>query len=473
MIPSLLVLLPIASGAALAAPPLRPAAPWLLLAAAAATAAAAWTFAATAATGVTQDGLFLVDPTSRLFVATLDALFLGVAAHVAARRADTTQPVAARFAPLSLVFLGLTNLALLTTSPLMAWCALEMSTLAAAPLVASDGTERSFRASWQYFLFSSVGLATALIGLVCLQHALGPHHSLTYTNLDHAGDALLGPWAALGVALLVAGYGTKLGLSPMNTWLPPTYEAAPSEVTALLGAVQFNAALVGLLRVVEAFHGHAPEVLTTTLLVMGMLSMAWSTVGIIATRDFVRLLGYASINHAGVIAVGLALGGVASYGVLLYVLSNALIKAILFLSAGRIRARFGTSDAGSVRGLIKVMPYSGGFLMVGTFALLGLPPFGSFQGELLILSAILESGYGALMLPFCALLATSFVATAATLFPMIWGESPTADRRREPERLIDVGPKLAFLAVLVVLGVYVPAPVNELLRELAVTLGGR
>ena len=98
---------------------------------------------------------------------------------------------------------------------------------------------------------------------------------------------------------------------------------------------------------------------------MGLASMVVSTVSIIATRNFKRLIAYASINHAGVIAIGLGLGKRASYGLLLYVLSNAFIKAILFLTAGKIEAHYGTKDTARIAGLIKDLPYSGLFLMVG------------------------------------------------------------------------------------------------------------
>jgi hydrogenase-4 component F len=162
--------------------------------------------------------------------------------------------------------------------------------------------------------------------------------------------------------------------------------------------------------------------------------------------------------------------------VLLYVVSNAFIKAILFLTAGRVQARFHTRDARDVHGLVKAMPFSGAFLMVGTFALLGLPPFGSFLGELLILSSVVESGRLALLFPFCALLAVSFVATGRTLFPMIWGEPPVSAPATSPGRgdvLSEVVPKGIFLVALVALGIYIPAPVNALLQQVAASLGAR
>ncbi len=156
---------------------------------------------------------------------------------------------------------------------------------------------------------------------------------------------------------------------------------------------------------------------------MGLVSMVVSTFSIIATRNMVRLIAYASINHAGVIAIGLGIGKGASYELLLYVISNAFIKAILFLTAGKIEARYGHEGQRRIDGLLKELPYSGVFLMVGTFALLGFPPFGSFFGELLILSALVGSGHLFVFAAFCLLITMTFVATGRTVFPMIWGES--------------------------------------------------
>lgn len=473
MMPYLLILAPLLAALALLPPGARPAAPRVLVAVSGLIALAAALMMLFAPPDTHP--LFRLDATSRLFVAVVDILFFGVSAHVVNRalRDTSVQRLAVRLARAGLPFLAFANLAILSDNLLLGWAGLEVTTFLGVALITYNRSNERLRVSWQYFLFSSIGLAIVLAGFACLHRALGPDVPLTYGTLTDGAAALGSRWGQLGIALVVAGYGTKLGLFPMNTWLPATYAAAPAPVTALLGAVQFNCVLVGLLRILQVFDGQMPPEVQEQLIWTGMLSMAVSTVGIVTTRDYVRLLGYASINHAGVIAVGLGLGGHASYGVLLYLVSNAFIKAILFLTAGRVQARFKTRNALEVHGLVKAMPFSGAFLMVGTFALLGLPPFGSFLGELMILSAIVESDRLALLFPFCALLAISFVATGRTLFPMIWGESTASPSTGPGDQLSDVIPKAAFLAALVVLGIYIPAPVNLLLREVASSLGAR
>ncbi len=172
------------------------------------------------------------------------------------------------------------------------------------------------------------------------------------------------------------------------------------------------------------------------------------------------------------IAIGLGLGDTASFGALLYVLSNAFIKAILFLTAGKIEAYYGTKDTKAIAGLIKDLPFSGLFLMVGTFALLGFPPFGSFLGELLILSALVTSGQMFVFATFCMLITVSFVATGRTIFPMIWGE-PKQARTWPRQRLSSALHKLIFLVLLLVLGIYIPPQINTLITDVAQSLGGR
>jgi hydrogenase-4 component F len=277
-------------------------------------------------------------------------------------------------------------------------------------------------------------------------------------------------WRRIGLVLILLGYGTKLGLAPMYTWLPETYHAAPPAVTALLAAVQFNVALVAVFRVLQVYRATDQAVIGPELVALGLATMAVSAFGVIATRNYVRLIAFASLNHGGVIAIGLGIGKVAAYGVVLYAVSNAFIKAILFLTAGKIEAHYRSEDARQVRGLLKDMPYSGLFFMVGIFALLGFPPFGSFLGELIILSGLIGAGRFAVFAAFCAILTVTFIATGRTVFPMIWG-APTDKAHRSGQTLTSVLPKLLFLLALLAMGLYLPGPINALFRQVAAGLG--
>ena len=417
-------------------------------------------------------GFVHADATVQLFAPVVNFIFTGIAVYIRARVA--IEPASRRFIFLSLLFLASCNLVLLANHVLVIWIALECGTLAAALLIIRPESAASRLASWRYLLFSSTGLALALLGIVCLTKSMELAHQDPTLFLDAMPAAVATPgdaWRSLGVGLVILGVGTKLGLAPMYSWLPEAYDESPAPVTAMLGAVQFNCALVLLFRIIHVYRPSTGDLITGECLTIGLASVGVSTASIVATRNFKRLLAYASINHAGVIAIGLGLGASASYGLLLYVLSNAFIKAILFLTSGKIEAHYGTKDTKAISGLIKDLPYSGLFLMVGTFALLGFPPFGSFLGELLILSALVTSGQMFVFAAFCMLITMSFVATGRTIFPMIWGE-PKQARTWPRQRVTGALHKLIFLGVLLVLGIYIPPQINALLTQVAQSLEG-
>jgi hydrogenase-4 component F len=412
------------------------------------------------------------DESTQLFAPTINFIFTGIAIYIRAR--GTVEPVSRRFSFLALAFLGAANLSLLCNHLLLMWIAIEATTLAAALMIVRADAPSSRLASFRFLLFSVVGLGLVLLGFVCLTRSMEHAGQAPTLFLDLMPAAVAGPpdaWRQLGVGLVLLGIGTKLGLAPMYMWLPEAYDEAPAPVTAMLGAVQFNCALLLLFHVVQIFRPGSGPLIEGELLAIGLASVGVSTASIVATKNVKRLLAYASINHAGVIAIGLGLGHTASYGLLLYVLSNAFIKAILFLTAGKIEAHYGTKDTQSIAGLIKDLPYSGLFLMVGTFALLGFPPFGSFLGELLILSALVTNGQMFVFAAFCMLITMSFVATGRTIFPMIWGE-PKQPRTWPRQRALSALHKLIFLGALLVLGIYIPPQINALIVRVAQSLEG-
>ncbi|MBS2026628.1 MAG: hypothetical protein JST54_01890 [Deltaproteobacteria bacterium] len=419
-------------------------------------------------------GFFRLDATSKLFLLVVNAIVLGVATYVWTRvnAIPALQAGVARYVAFCVAFVLACNLAILSNHLIALWVLLELSTLAAVPLIQHGGLAAT-RASWKYLLFSGVGLALALLGFLCLEQGLESHGSEVGLWIDGLTSISPGPldaWGRIGLALVFLGLGTKLGLAPMYAWLPETYEAAPPATTALLAAVQFNVALVALLRVLEFARRLDPFAVSYELVGLGLATMLVSALSIIAARNYKRLIAYAALNHAGVIAIGLGIGREATYGVIVYVVSNAFIKAILFLTAGKIQAHYRSSEMADVSGLIKDLPYSGMFFMVGVFALLGLPPFGSFLGELILMSGLISRGLISVFVAFCVVLTVTFVATGRAVFPMIWGEPrKKADWASQP--IASILPKLVFLSALIAMGIYLPAPVNALFRQVATSLG--
>jgi hydrogenase-4 component F len=420
---------------------------------------------------------FVLDPTSMLFLLVIDSVFLGISVYMASR--VSTSPVLAAHmlhrAALTLALMVAMNVGVMANNLLLLWAFIELTTLCAAPLVAQGNAQASRRVAWHYLLYSSMSLALTLLGIMCLTRSA----HLQGLEIDFALDrmALTLPvaadsWQRLGLALMLFGLGSKLGLAPLYSWMPQTYEAAPTSTSALLAAVQFNISVVAVFRILQVFRAHDTGFVAHQLLFMGCLSLTVAAVQVIASRNYKRLIAYACVSSSGVIAIGLSVGKAAAYGVLLYVVSNAFVKALLFLTAGRLRAVYRTNEVNALSGVIRVLPFSGMLFAVGTFALLGFPPFGSFMAEMLILSGIVQSGNLIAFTLMCTMLTIIFVATGRSIFPMLWAP---AELELQPvnESWGTALPKLGFVIALVLLGVYTPAPISELLVQVALSIGGR
>ena len=421
---------------------------------------------------------FVLDATSVLFLLLISVVFFGITIYVWHRLFVGLMPGSFEgFVARSLVFFSLSVLAVLSNHLIAMWLFLELGTFAIAPLIYYARGDSALRASWKYFLFSVIGLGFNFLGLLCLARGMGGaqgHHEVTFfidglRQIPTLGESA---WWELGLALMVFGLGTKLGLAPMYSWLPDAYDEAPPSVTTMLAAVQFNCVILALFRQVGLLRSFDPTLISNELIVMGTLSIGIAALHIIKADNYKRLIAYASINHAGTIALGLGMGKNAGYGVVVYVVSNALVKAVLFLACGNIKAHFGTKQISALRGLVRVMPFSGWAFMLGVFALLGFAPFGSFLGEVIILSSVVEDGYLPIFFFICVVLTVILVASGRALFPMIWGDAPDqTPNSNEPSWSNASG--LFFILILVSLGIYTPAPIAAMLREVAATLGGR
>lgn len=482
MIPIACGLIPIAAGLALLIPRLPSRLPSLaLLGVALADLVLAFLAVSSRAKGTTEYlvGNYLVfDATSALFLMLISVVFAGTSLYLLNR--DTRGAgllVDGNFAAKVLMFFSCCVFAVMSNHLVSMWVFLELGTFAIAPLICLDGREASVRAAWKYLKFSVIGLAINFLGLLCLARAMGGAHGIHELSLFLDELALVptlgdSPWWQLGLALMVFGLGTKLGLAPMYAWLPDAYDEAPPPVTALMAALQSNCVILAVFREVALFRSFDPTLVSYELILMGVASIIIAGLHIITADNFKRLIAYASINHAGTIALGLGGGKYAGYGVVLYVVSNALVKAVLFLSGGEIERKHGTKNFTALKGLIRVMPFSAWAFMLGVFALLGFAPFGSFLGELMMLSNMIEEGYLVEFILVCMMLTIVLMATGRALFPMIWGDTPeNAPTGRES--FWSVSSCLFFVVLLLSMGIYMPTPLSGLMQEVAATLGGR
>lgn len=419
---------------------------------------------------------FVLDATSMLFLLIVNGVFLGISVYMSSR-VSTSRVLADKLLPraaLTLAFMVAMNLGVLANNLLLLWAFIELTTLCAAPLVAQGGAPAPRRVAWHYLLYSNMSLALTFLGIMCLTRSAHLHGLEIRFALDEMAQGIASTgdsWQRLGLALMLFGLGSKLGLAPLYGWMPETYEAAPTSTSALLAAVQFNVSVVAVFRILQVFRGHDTSFVSRELLIMGCLSLTVAAVQVMAASSYKRLIAYACVSSSGVIAIGLSVGKAAAYGVLLYVVSSAFVKALLFLTAGRMRAVYHSNEVKVLSGVIRVLPFSGLLFAVGIFALLGFPPFGGFMAEMLILSGIVQVGNLMAFTLMCTMLTIIFVATGRSIFPMIWGPS---DHRgpQVRETWVTALPKLGFVVVLVLLGVYTPAPISALLVQVAQSLGG-
>jgi hydrogenase-4 component F len=374
-------------------------------------------------------------------------------------------------------------LALLSTTTLVAcsqhlgvmWVAIEGSTLATAPLIYFNRTPRSIEATWKYLLIGSVGVALSLLGSFFLAYsAVGRMAEPTLFLEDlikQAGQphGLALPWLQAAFVLLLVGYGTKMGLAPMHSWKPDAYGEAPGVVGALLAGGLTSCAFLILVRVhhVCAVAGIAPYV-DRMLVFMGLFSMAVAGVFMVNQKDFKRMLAYSSVEHMGILVLGLGLGGAAIYGALLHMINNGITKGVLFLSAGNIHRAYGDKTTDVVKGAMRRVPLSGTLFLLGFFAVTGSPPFAPFVSEFTILNGAFGAGRYVVAGLFLLFLFVVFLGMGRTVLAVVQGRAPTAARRTAyRDGLLTGLPILVSGGFILLLGLYIPAPLNDMLHEAA------
>lgn len=373
-------------------------------------------------------------------------------------------------------FLGTMTLAIMSQHVGVFWMAIESTTLASAPLISYQRSPRSLEAAWKYLLICSVGIALALIGNIAIvvSAAFDPSlHGLpmTFTALaDHAG-ALQSTWIKGAFVFFLVGYGTKMGLAPMHTWLPDAHSESPSPVSALLSGALLNCAFLGILRV-HVILGKAELAMFSNQLLMGLgiLSMFLAGWFIVQQTNFKRLLAYSSIEHMGILAIAAGAGTQTHFGAMLHAMNHSLTKGMLFLVAGNILAVFGTKTVRDVRGIVRAMPVSGILWIAGFLSICGVPPFGTFVSEFSILYGLAQSGHWTVMALMLLALGIIFVGMFRILIPMAYGE-PSQELPVAQKNGWYVIPPMILCAAVLVLGCWIPDPLNRLFAQAASLLG--
>jgi hydrogenase-4 component F len=370
-----------------------------------------------------------------------------------------------------LLLLATMSLAIVSRHLALQWVAIEATTLASAPLIYFHRTRRSLEAAWKYLILCSVGIAVALLGIFFVLMAMqGEHRDLTLTALLRQAGDLNHKWLSTAFIFMLVGYGTKMGLAPLHTWLPDAHSEAPSPVSALLSGALLNCAFLGILRVQQICVAAGMAAFGGDLLVLfGLLSMGIAGVFILRQTDYKRMLAYSSVEHMGILAIGVGLGGLGLFGSFLHAVNHSVVKAMLFLTAGNLMARFHTKDTSKIQGACGVLPISGVLWVAGFLAITGSPPFGTFISEFTILRATVEQERWVVAALYSLFLVVVFVGMSAIVLKMALGKSQES---RTPEPWTTTLSPLAFAAVALLLGVYLPQPLLDKLNTAAQLLGG-
>ena len=377
-----------------------------------------------------------------------------------------------------LLFLAAMTLVTVSQHFGLIWVAIEGTTLASAPLIYYHRHHRSLEATWKYLLICSVGIALALLANFFLGVAAADPNRESYPIVlsqlvTHAHDLQV-PWLKAACLLFFVGYGTKMGLAPMHTWLPDAHSEAPSVVSALLSGAVLNCAFLGLLRMQQVCVAAGLQPFTSDVwIALGVVSLVVSAVFIIGQTDYKRLLAYSSVENMGILALGVGLGGAGAFGAMLHAVNHSLVKAMLFLLSGNIVARYQTKNILQVHGLLRAAPVTGVLWVAGFLAITGTPPFGPFLSKFTILKAALDGGHVWLTTVFLATLGVIFIGMATAFLGMAQGEpEKLAVSPSSRDRWWQIIPPAALGVLVLWLGLNVPSKLNDVLHQIAATIGG-
>jgi hydrogenase-4 component F len=428
------------------------------------------------ATVVALGGLLRADALSAWMIG-LIVLIGAMAAAEAPRQVPLDS--AGRFYPLMHLFMFTMLLAVTTDDVGVMWVAVEGTTLASVFLVNHERTRDSLEASYKYLLIGSVGIAIAFVGTVLVyfadvQQFGNEAHALRWTTLVRLAPGLPPRVLELAFVFLIVGYGTKAGLAPMHTWLPDAHSEAPAPVSALMSGVVLSVGLYAVLRfktVVDLASG--PHFAGRLLLALGLISMAVAAAFLWSPSNYKQMLAYSSVEHVGIVALGLGFGGPWGLaGALLHIANHALAKSALFLLSGRIRAAYGSPLIPAVHGLLDAMPLTGRGFLLAMLALMGLPPFGLFVSEVMIFAAGFQRGWVLVPVVGLALLVVAFGGLLRACHRMLYGHPAEGVERRETAGWPSLLPIAAALVLLVLTGIAWPPGLAATLGRVAAALGG-
>ena len=425
---------------------------------------------------------FFVDPFN-VFLVVLTA-FVGLTTSIFSRPYMRVETEHGRLTPGRLrlyhsmyqLFMATMLVALTTNNLGLLWVAMEAATLSTVLLVTLYRTPASLEAGWKYFILCGVGIAQALFGTILLYVAaetvLGGEDvsALLWTHLDAVKGQLEPTVLGLAFVFLLVGYGTKAGLAPLHNWLPDAHAEGPTPISAVLSGLLLNVAIYAVVRCKVLVEGSLQSDLPSRMLMgFGLVSVVLAAFLLWRQRDIKRLFAYSSIEHMGIVAFAFGMGGpVANFAALLHMTVHSLTKSAIFFAVGHAAQKAGSQLMDDIRGLAITNPTIGWGLMLGSLAILGMPPFGVFASEFLILTTAMHQQPWATPILLLAL-GVAFAAIFGRVQPMVFGET-SLKRLPHPPALL---PVFTHLAIVLILGLYIPPYLADWYRSAAHLIGGR
>ena len=373
------------------------------------------------------------------------------------------------------LFIATMLIALTTNNLGLLWVAMEAATLSTVLLVTLYRTPASLEAGWKYFILCGVGIAQALFGTILLYFAaekvLGSEgvSALLWTHLNGVKGQLEPAVLSLAFVFLLVGYGTKVGLAPLHNWLPDAHAEGPTPISAVLSGLLLNVAIYAVVRCKVLVEGALHSALPSNMLMgFGLLSVVVGSFLLWRQRDIKRLFAYSSIEHMGIVTFAFGMGGpVANFAALLHMTVHSLTKSAIFFAVGHAVQKAGTQVMEDIRGLMTISPAIGWGLMIGTLAILGIPPFGVFASEFLILTTAMQQQPWATPILLMSL-GVAFAAIFSRLQPMVFGETTVRRLPYQPAML----PVFAHLLLVLMLGLFIPPYLADWYRAAALLIGG-
>ncbi len=347
----------------------------------------------------------------------------------------------------------------------MLWAAIEMTTLVSAFLVGFYNTKNSVEAAWKYLIICSVGIILALLGTIFFAYAFslsGGVKSMNWTDMVKAAPLLDKNILKVAFIFIIVGYGTKAGLAPMHTWLPDAHSQAITPISALLSGVLLKTALYAIMRFAVIVNmSQAGSCLAPLFIFFGIASLAIAAGFMLVQKDIKRLFAYSSIEHIGIVSLGLGIGGpLGLLGAFLHIFNHAVTKSLAFFSAGSVAKHYKTHNLNVIRGVTQVMPFTGFALLLGVLALAGFPPFSIFVSEFMIIVAAFLNGSYVVFSLILIFIVIVFSALFYHFGRVLFGSAP-GDVALASEPLVSKVALIFLLVPICVIGIFVPAFLRE------------